>query len=493
MATALTASPVGLVEAAEDPRLFGLKLSERQRDLLATIEANHTVVACCGRQSGKTLLCAVTATANLLLRADLDEQAGRSARHVVSIANARDQASILLAFVAEFCQRSVLLRKRIVSQAADRIVFTGGRVLVAAPCQDRLVRGVRSSLIVLDEAGHFVNATEGPRVGERIYAALRPSLVTLGEQGKALIVSTPGEAEFFTRLHVQAAAGELPGAAAFSARTEAMNPKVDPSFLAGERIALGEADYLREYEGQFVAGASAFLDAEDLAQVVGRYAELHPDDVSEAVVGFDPAFAGDPAAAVVVGRSRADRKRLLVCRVERWAPKRSRAQRRAAKTAAEVEAVRDVVLDGVADLARAYRAVVVTDQHLSRTVVDGLRERGVERVHVQAWTGKLLTQAFTALRARVIANTIELPRDDTLVTELTKIRSRSRGGSSTVEIPRSASSHLDSALALAAAVLRIEAKTSGRPARTLSSFGPGFISERVVEEILSRPPVMGMR
>jgi hypothetical protein len=59
-----------------------------------------------------------------------------------------------------------------------------------------------------------------------------------------------------------------------------------------------------------------------------------------------------------------------------------------------------------------------------------------------------------------------------------------RGGASTVAVPRSAASHLDSALALAAAVLRLETKTPGR-SRGLSSFGPGYISERKVEELLA--------
>lgn len=54
---ATTASAVGLLEAAEDNALFGLRLSERQRELLTTIEEHHTTVASCGRQSGKTLSC----------------------------------------------------------------------------------------------------------------------------------------------------------------------------------------------------------------------------------------------------------------------------------------------------------------------------------------------------------------------------------------------------------------------------------------------------
>lgn len=143
------------------------------------------------------------------------------------------------------------------------------------------------------------------------------------------------------------------------------------------------------------------------------------------------------------------------------------------------------MLDDVAFLASRYRArEVVTDQHLSATVVQGLKERGVDRVHVAAWSGRTLTAAFSAVRARVVSGSIELPKDDLLVQELTRVRSRMRGGTPSIEIPRSAAGHLDSALALAAGVLRLEQKIPARRARGLSSFGPGYISEHKVEEIL---------
>ena len=79
----LTRSAVSLVEAAEDPRLFGLELSERQRELLRLMDENSLVVCAAGRQSGKSLLAAVALVHNLLLRVDLDEIAGRSPRYAL--------------------------------------------------------------------------------------------------------------------------------------------------------------------------------------------------------------------------------------------------------------------------------------------------------------------------------------------------------------------------------------------------------------------------
>ena len=71
------------------------------------------------------------------------------------------------------------------------------------------------------------------------------------------------------------------------------------------------------------------------------------------------------------------------------------------------------------------------------------------------------------------APTIALPRDETLVSELTKIRSRTRAGGSAVEVPRTTTSHQDSALALASAVYFLDSKGVPGRARTWSSFKNG--------------------
>ena len=81
-------------------------------------------------------------------------------------------------------ERSPLLRSQLVSARDDRLTFKGNRVLVAAPCQDRLIRGVSASALVFDEASHFVRESWGPRTLERIWQAARPLLTIYGEQGR---------------------------------------------------------------------------------------------------------------------------------------------------------------------------------------------------------------------------------------------------------------------------------------------------------------------
>jgi hypothetical protein len=495
MATApLTTEGVSLVEAAEDPRLFGLSLSDRQRELVVLFALFWLVVVAAGRQSGKSLLAALMLVHNLLLRPDLDKLAGSAPRYGLCIANSQGQAAITLAYARAFIERSPLLRSQLVSASETTLSFRGGRYLHALPCSDRLQRGLSASAVVCDELGHFVSNTLGPRVAERVWTAVRPTTAVYGEQATTLLISTPGDSPLFGELFERAQAGELgEGAVSFQASTREMNPRVSEQFLQAERIVLG-ADYAREYEAQFTEGAATFLTADDLRQVTGRYRELGPEKVTEAVVALDPSFSGDPAAWVVCGRSVEDRRHLRVCHVGRWAPVRTRQQRRAAKTAEQKAEAEAVVLDQVADLARRYGAGVCTDQHLSAIVTAGLADRGVDRVRVQPWTGKLLARAFSALRAHVVANTIELPAEPVLLEELTRIRSKTRNGASTVEIPRGTGGHQDTALALAAAVLHLEKGARRSPARVLSSFRqqPGRVKQdpkgaRVYSALPSEP------
>jgi hypothetical protein len=463
MAATLTRARVGLVEAASDRALFGLDLSEPQEDLLSKIENNGTVVAVCGRQAGKTLAAACGSSWNLLLRPDLDERAQGRTRHVISIANSKEQAQILLTYVRQFCERSKFLRGEIVYNRDDRIVFRGNRVLLALPCEARLARGLSASMIVMDEAGHMVNATFGPRTGERIYAAIRPSLTIYGAEARAFICSTPGESDFFTNTFQKAASGELSGAVAFSAPTRLMNPIVSDEFLEQERALLGEADFLREYEGQFIAGSSSFFTEEEIQDVMGAYTVLPSSAATEWVIGADVALAHDPSGIAVVGRSAENARHLVCARVERWQPSRTRRQRRGAKTAAQTQEVANQIFDRVAALSKEYHAPVVIDQHLQELVKAGLHERGVAQVNVRPWTGPSLSEGFGGLRARIVSDTISLPREPELVAELLRLRSRPRQGRDVIEIPRLATSHSDMAVALTSAVAFLDSKPRSRP------------------------------
>jgi phage terminase large subunit-like protein len=465
----LTATPISLQEAIVDRKLLRLELSAKQIELVDLIERHETTVAAAGRQSGKSLIGAALLVHNAVLRPDLDEIAGGGMRYCIAVANSQAQAGITLDYARVLVERSPLLRSRLISAQGDRLVFERATILTL-PCQDRLMRGLTVSAAFLDEFGHFLSESDGPRVADRVYAAIRPSLVTYGAQSRLYIASTPFGDNLFSRLYSKARNGELPGAAAFTATTQEMNPKVSSEFLEQERQLLGEQDYRREFEAEFTAGAAGFFEEEAVRAVVGRHRELSADQGTHWVVGFDASFSIDPSAAAVVGRSSANREQLVVARVERWVPTRASKLRKVRQTLAGKQEVTDRVLDGVADLSRTYGdAPVVVDQHLPAVVVAGLKSRGVPKVLVRAWTPQSQTDAFRALRARVYGGRVTLPTDEQLLTELLRLRSRLRAGTSQVEIPRTGEGHCDLAVAVASAVLELDSRAIPTPLRVVSA------------------------
>lgn len=446
---------VGLLDACSDRQLLGVTaLHPRQRDLATAIERSRLVVACCGRRSGKTRTAAAAALHNLLLVEELDRMVNPGEpRYALSIANSREQARVFVDHARSLVLASPALRAELVSDNVFELVFRNDRILAAFPCSARTARGYAASFVLLDEAAHFYDESEGPAVASRVYAAMAPSVATFGEFGRVVVCSTPlGSDGLFFEMFGRAANGELPGAEAFHATTRAMNPAVDEAFLAEQELTLGRDDFQREYEAVFVAGGTAFIDADRLRDAVADRYELPPDGGRRWTAGLDPSFSRDATALAIVGRDPLDAGRLVLGWAGRWLPPRQR--RKLLRSREEQAQVTDEILDGVADVLRRYGLrSVLTDQHLPGVVTHELGKRGIS-VRVVAWTPSSRTEALSALRARIHTGRLELydPPGVPLLAELQRLRARYRAGSSTVETPRVGDSHSDVALALAAAV-----------------------------------------
>jgi Adenylate and Guanylate cyclase catalytic domain/zinc-ribbon domain len=149
-------------------------------------------------------------------------------------------------------------------------------------------------------------------------------------------------------------------------------------------------------------------DPEDVRDLLERYHSSSKECI-EQYGGVVEKFIGDAIMAIFgVPVSHGDD-------AERWFRKRSRKQRRSAKTEQERLDVAASVLDGVASLSKAYgNAPVVTDQHARMLVESGLKERGAARVIHRTWSPSSQTEAFRLLRSRVYGDTISLPIDDQL-------------------------------------------------------------------------------
>jgi hypothetical protein len=481
---------IGLVQASRDPALLNFGARGRQEELLRLIELEAFAVAACGRRSGKTRCGAAGALWNLLLVPELDALIGpHEVRYAASIANSREQAQIFVHHARALVLASPVLREELVDDKAFELVFTRNRRLIALPCRDRAVRGLAISYLVLDELAHFLDEG-GSSVAQSVYTALMPSLAQFGEYGRAVAISTPmGSSGFFAELHAKAGNGELPGAANFTASTLEMNPQVGSEFLEAQRVALGEADFEREYEAVFTAGGLQFFDVDQLREVAVERAELMPQDGRSWIVACDPSFSHDPFGVAVVGRdARPGREgHLVVSEVCRWLPKKMR-RRGFLQARAEHDWIVDTVLDEVAALAQRYDAKVISDGHMGALIQDELRTRGVAYVDTRAWTPQSKTASYKALRARIATRRIELPAEPQLLVELGRVRTCYKAGSAAVTIPRTGDSHGDLGEAVALAVGVFDEHGSGADTsaffeRQRQRFDEGEASRGMLERV----------
>jgi hypothetical protein len=431
----------------------GLVPHPRQRELLELIQIWQTVVGACGRRFGKTSAAAAGALHNLLLVPELDAMVKRGERrYALSVANSLVQARIFVGLARAMVLASPALRDLLVSETADELTFTNDRILAAFPCSARSGRGWAVSFLVIDEMAHALSEEEaGPQTQQRIWASMVPSVAQFGANGRVVAISTPlGTGGLFSELFAKARNGELPGAAAFHAKTSD-NPLIDAAFLQAQEVALGSDDFRQEYEAEFLSGGAAFFEADRLAEVVADRQELPREAGTDWKAALDPSFAKDATGLAIVGRDPEDRGRLVLGWAGRWLPPRQHRRRRRSRE--EQEAVTDEILDAVATVLERYGLrECVSDQHLPGYVTSEMEKRGI-RVRIDAWTAASRTEILQALRARVYARTLELydPDGVPLLAELRRLRTRYRAGSSAVEIVRQGDSHGDVALAVAAA------------------------------------------
>jgi hypothetical protein len=312
---------VGLVEACDDPRLFGFKLWPKQRELLEAVEADHRLhVWALGRRSGKTTLAALVGLHTCLFKPAVAGKVRPGEKfYSVCVATNLRQARLFVDAARSIVEASPLLRNEIVSATEDELVFSTGGVLTAFPCSSRGGRGWPIACLLMDEAAFFLSESEGPQVAERVFQALTPSTAQFGDLAKVIVASTPfGTSGLFHDLHTRAANGELEDAQAARGTTAEMNPSIESSFF--ERAELLDPDgFKAEYLAEFVGSGGAFLDSETIREAIADRDELLPEHASGWVAGLDPAFASDPFGLALVGRRDG---RLVLGKVQAWTPRR---------------------------------------------------------------------------------------------------------------------------------------------------------------------------
>lgn len=222
-------------------------------------DESKRIVACLGRQTGKTTTIAAKALHFALSNPDTT---------TLIVSPSLRQSMIMFGRIESFIYRSKILTRSIVRKTRTIIQFSNGAMIVALPCSEHLLRGYTAHLVICDEAAFMPE--------EVISNVLFPMLATTG--GTLILLSTPwGRDNLFHRAFVD------PAWSVHRVKSSEC-PLIPSEFLEEQRRMMTSEQYAIEYEAEFSEAASAYFSQDLIRSCVLKAQELElefEDDVEK--------------------------------------------------------------------------------------------------------------------------------------------------------------------------------------------------------------------
>jgi phage FluMu gp28-like protein len=229
-------------------KVLGIEPFDYEAKLLEDL--SKRIVACMGRQTGKTTTIAMKAIEFTYTNTNVT---------VLITAPSLRQSMIMFDRIATFVYSSARLRNKVVRATRTLIHFENGSKIIALPCSEHLLRGYTANMVICDEASWIPE--------EVITQVLFPMLTTT--QGYAIFLSTPWDKNhFFYRAFVN------PNYSVHKVKSEQC-PLVTKEFLEEMRANMTREAYLMEYEAEFVEALNSYFPQDlirkcvELAQKLG--------------------------------------------------------------------------------------------------------------------------------------------------------------------------------------------------------------------------------
>ena len=197
-------------------------------------DKSRRIVACMGRQTGKTTTIAMKALYFVETNSDVT---------VLITSPSLRQSMIMFDRIASFVYSTAYLRNKVVRATRTVIQFENGSRIIALPCSENLLRGYTAHLIVMDEAAFMPE--------EVITQIIFPMLSTTN--GSAIFLSTPwGRDHFFYRAFMDSK---------YSVHKVKSSecPLIKPEFLDEMKQNMTDQAYRMEYEAEFVEELSCYF------------------------------------------------------------------------------------------------------------------------------------------------------------------------------------------------------------------------------------------
>lgn len=429
--------------------VYGLEMNPADLDVFRKHTGRSTprpggypeAVAIVGRQSGKSAIAATVAAF---------EAATSRQRGTFALLVAQDERGVkrtLFSYAREPFRSVPVFAREVERETADTVELSSGASLGCYPCRPAAVRGVRASVVAVDELAYFT-ATDGRPTDREMLRAIRPTLATTG--GKLLILSSPyGQSGALWDLHRQHHGREDSPVLIWQASAPEMNPTLAPDYLARMEQDDPEA-YRSEVLGEFRAGIASLFDAEALDACVARgVREVPPVPGTSYRAHYDASGGRSDAAAISIGHR--EKALLRLDCVRRWpAPHNP-----------------ETVIGEAADVLRAYG---LPEVQIDRFGGD-FPIRAFERAGIRAFVAeKATSDHYLSMLPRVNSASLVLLDLPDLLRELRGLERR-RGSSGKDHVDHRGGAHDDAAAAVAGLVALLSAR---RGVSDLSTIGVGW-------------------
>ncbi|HUP25415.1 MAG TPA: terminase family protein [Thermoanaerobaculia bacterium] len=285
--------------------VYGEPLDDEARSLFSQCTGRQSpreggypeAVCIVGVQSGKTSVAGALASHAALT--------GERGTHALLVGqDHRGAMRALLRYAREPFEEVDAFRGEVARSTADSLELNNGCSLSAYPCRPAAVRGIRASIVCIDELAFFTSTDGRPTDSEMLRVA-RGRVATTS--GKLIILSSPyWQAGALWELHRRHHGEEDSPVLVWQASAPTMNPCLAEDYLARMREEDPEAAQ-SEVEGLFRSGLSTLFD-------VGALDAVTPADLREQlpargcryVAHFDPSGGRRDAAALAIAHRAAD-------------------------------------------------------------------------------------------------------------------------------------------------------------------------------------------
>jgi len=227
-----------LTKLKQNPTLFAelllnFKPYPYQQRLLN--DKSKRIVACMGRQTGKTTTIAAKAIHHAYTHPNTT---------TLIISPSLRQSMIMFEKIQNQINQNPILTKSITRQTHTQIKLTNKSQIIALPCSENLLRGYTAQLTICDEAAFMPETT--------ITQIIFPMLSTTN--GTAIFLSTPWDKNhFFYKAFLN------PKYNTHKVKSN-QNPQIKPEFLKEMRENMTKEAFLMEYEAEFTEAQNSYFN-----------------------------------------------------------------------------------------------------------------------------------------------------------------------------------------------------------------------------------------